>query len=148
MKNKIFLLFLGLVTFSCKDSLTDPNLESINGAKAKWKSANITSYTLDQARFCNCLDSDVFVRISVTNNIIVDVTDTLGVERIPTNMWSNYKTVDQLFDIIYDVRNRNVSQLQMDFNEQYGYPTMIAVNPSDMVIGDEYGYTCQKLTRR
>lgn len=144
MKKKLIFLFIGIVMLSCNESSTDPLLESINEFHQMWKSANIANYKFVQQRNCYCADSGIDVIIFVQNNNITNVTDTLGI-KVSAELWQNYKTADQLFDILFAAKKQNVSQLLINFDSKYGYPTYIYVDPNLRVAYDEYGYISRNL---
>jgi hypothetical protein len=89
----------------------------------KWQAQNFYNYTIDQKRSCFCPYGGELVRIKVRSDTIyqvIRVSDTSAVT------YPFYLTIDSLFGII---RNSKTDSLVIRYNNQYGYPEYLDVNP-------------------
>jgi hypothetical protein len=111
-------LLLALVLFGCMDQGLDPY--------ERWRSYDPPDYTIDQVRDCFCELAGQAVRISVRADTIASVVNLADGSEVPDQMARWFLTVDSLFGII---RNSSADSLVMTFNETYGYPEMLDINP-------------------
>ena len=101
-------------------------LASLNRHQALWEQRTFSSYSFDlvQEKFGQTSN----VHITVNGTTIVSVIDnTTGV---PPVVDAGYVTIDDLFAMAQSVFGQKNTTLQMEFNEQYGYPTLVAISSS------------------
>ena len=110
----VLVLFLS----GCKDQGFDPF--------ARWRSYDPPDYTIDQVRMCFCQLAGQTVRISVRADTIASVVNLSDGSEVSNSMARWYLTVDSLFRVI---RNTSRDSLVITFNETYGYPEMLDINP-------------------
>jgi len=110
----VLVLFL----FGCKDQGFDPF--------ARWRSYDPPDYTIDQVRMCFCQLAGQTVRISVRADTIASVVNLSDGSEVPNQIARWFLTVDSMFGVI---RNTSRDSLVITFNEIYGYPEMLDINP-------------------
>jgi hypothetical protein len=100
---------------------------SLDLHEAKWKQRTFTSYTCDlvQQRFGFTSN----VRITVHDTTIVSVVDnTTG---LPPEANVGWTTIDGLYADAQSVVGSKNTTLQVEFNEQYSYPTLVSMSNND-----------------
>ena len=99
-------------------------LASLNRHQAQWAQRNFSSYSFDlfQEKFGGTSN----VHITVNGTTIVSVLDNPTGE--PPVVDAGYPTIDELFATAQAVFGQKSTTLRMEFNEQYGYPTVVQIN--------------------
>ncbi len=100
---------------------------SLDRHQAQWAQRTFSSYSFDlvQQKFGGTSN----VHIAVNGTTIVSVIDKTTGE--PPVVDVGYPTIDELFATAQAVFGQTRTTLQMDFNEQYGYPTVVVINNSN-----------------
>jgi hypothetical protein len=93
---------------------------------ARWKSFGIHEYSIDQAHVCFCPESGLATRITVRSDTIVSVVRLSDGSAVSYPLSQYYLTVDSLFGIIL---NPGSDSLVVTYDEIYGYPKTLDVNP-------------------
>ena len=120
-KFQIGILLLGLL--GCKDQATQPlPLDPYE----RWRSYGLHEYSIDQARMCFCLQGGQEMRITVRSDTIASVINLSDGSTVSYPISKYYLTVDSLFGII---RNSRTDSLVITYNETYGYPETLDINP-------------------
>lgn len=123
----VFALFLSLTLPSCGKS-GDPVGSTTLEPRSVWAKHATRTYIIEQARSCFCPDPHGFVRLRVVDNEIVEgvaaeSSDTLTIEEL-----KRYKTVDELFEFIDEVKGHKPDILQIDYDLTFGYPRNVYVD--------------------
>jgi len=104
-------------------------LASLNRHQALWQQRTFSSYSFDLVQEKFGMTSNVHVRVNGTT--IVSVIDNTTGE--PPAVDAGYPTIDGLFAMAQAEFAQHSSMLRMEFNEQYGYPTLVdisSINPA------------------
>jgi len=109
--------------FGCSDQGSQP-LPS--DPYALWISYHIHKYTIDQARVCFCPEGGQTMRISIRADSVTSVTRLSDGSAVSFPTSTYYFSVDSLFGII---RNSRTDSLVVTYNELYGYPETLDINP-------------------
>ena len=119
---KRIVMFLVLVFIvSCRtEKVTEP---VVSTPYELWLSKNIHDYSIDQTRSCFCINAGVAVRITIKADTVFSVVKISDNSLITTGY---YFTVDSLFGIINDSEN---DSLVIKYNDEYGYPEFLDINP-------------------
>jgi hypothetical protein len=93
---------------------------SLDRHEVLWKQRSFTSYSFDivQQKFGRTVNDHV----TVTGTTIVSVID--KATGLPPEVDAGLPTIDDLFAAAQSVIGSKNTTLQMEFNEQYGYPTL------------------------
>jgi hypothetical protein len=124
MRSKYF--FLGsLIAFfmCCKENPSQPVQLT---PYERWQSFQMQNYTIDQVRWCYCPGAGGTARITIHSDTIASVMRLLDSTYVPFPIPQYYLTVDSLFSII---RNRSGDSIVVTYNETYGYPEKLDINP-------------------
>jgi hypothetical protein len=116
-----------LVACSSSTDVSVAALVSLNRHQAQWEQRTFSAYSFDlvQEKF----GRTSIVHIEVSGTTIVSVIDNATGE--PPVVDAGYPTIDELFATAQAVFGQKGETLQMAFNEQYGYPTLVTVNNSN-----------------
>ena len=114
----LILLFCG-----CKDQISQP---SPLDPYMRWRSNGLHNYSIDQVRLCYCVMGGQTMRITVRSDTIESVRNLSDSSIVSFPISSYYRTVDSLFAVI---RNPGTDSLVITYNETYGYPETLDINP-------------------
>jgi hypothetical protein len=143
IKHICFLCLLALFLASCSDSPTESERQ-LDAAFQRWQVYQFKSYVIDQIVGCFCPDAGRWHRLYVVDNKIVKMIDLETGSEIP-NQWGLFKTVDELFDLLYSVDPEEVAQFQAEYHPTFGYPTNLYIDYHARMADEEIGYTCENL---
>ena len=110
------------VACSNSNDVTSGAKQTLDRNEALWGQRTFGSYEYDLSLQDVALSSDVHITVSGTT--VVSVVDTAGA---PVTGDYHYPTIDDLFARAQAAFGQKNTTLQMDFNAQYGYPTVLIV---------------------
>jgi hypothetical protein len=118
----------------------DPDHE-LQANKGKWEAAAISSYELDMRLACFCLKRDmrpihVLVRGSETTFTYKDDDSRVTDAALDSLLIG---AVPKMFNDIKLVIDKDPVDLRVVYNEEYGYPERIIVDPGSSISDDEFG---------
>ena len=119
-------------------ALADANLDT---ARARWKSAAISSYEYGYNKYCDChRESPPETVVTVRGGQVVGVRHrpvgfTNEVQADERNL-QFYWTVDGLFELVAAALARGVT-VRASYDPQLGYPTQVYIDYDANFIGDE-----------
>ncbi len=138
------LLLIPLLLAACDaDGITGAEkehlLRRLNAAEARWDREGPTSYayTLNRACFCGFEGP---VRISVENDVVVDVRVIATDEVLPAESWQWYPSIRELFAILDDAIELPAGKVTVTFDATLGYPKEAYIDWYSNAIDDEIGY--------
>jgi hypothetical protein len=118
----IILLGLSLIcSLGCKKEQSSQPIQQT--PYEKWQSQNFHNYTIDQKRSCFCPHGGELIRITVRSDTIAQ---TIRISDTSIVTYPFCFTIDSLFGII---RNSMTDSLVIRYNNKYGYPEYLDVNP-------------------
>lgn len=104
----------------------------------QWRHATITNYTYDFQRSCFCVrEYTKPVRLRVESNKVVDARFKGTNEPLPKRLKGNRQTINDLFKTIQDAIDRNAYRIDVQYNEQYGFPSLISVDYHQQMADEE-----------
>lgn len=128
----ILLLFtVSALLTSCGD--TDPAAE-IEIAQKRWEATGIESYSADVERICFCPPPRRYTMVVEAGTLIQIIDRETGEEAEQVN---GFQTIDELFEWLLEAASREPEKLDIDFNRDLGYPTLIDYNQSDRIADEE-----------
>ena len=127
------------------DVLGSGRRNELDDSRKKWLDAGIANYTYRQDRSCFCFFAGP-ADVTVINREIVSVRglwpDSID---IGSDNFNIFDTVIDLFDMVEDAIDRKVHQLDVTYDQQFGYPTSIAIDYQENTIDDEITITATAL---
>ena len=131
----LIILILFLMQFiSCSKKSTEPNT---NVYRYLWEKASTSQYVLEQTLHCFCPNSGRPAKLIIYGDQVGYAMFTDTNEEIPENQLGLYKSVDDLFDFIDELKKRNPYKLEIEYDPDFGYPTRIYVNRNEQIIDEE-----------
>ncbi len=130
----IFLIIFLIQFIGCSKKLTGPNT---NVYRDLWEKASTSQYILEQTLHCFCPNSGRPAKLIIYGDQIGYAMFTDTNEEIPEDQFSRYKSVDDLFDFIDELRKQDPYKLEIEYDPDYGYPTRIYVDRNEQIIGEE-----------
>ncbi len=125
------------------DEEPDP-LARLAAARQKWQASGISQYELAMRRNCGeCLPAAalaVVVSVSAGEKTVSLAENGEPVEALP----QLYPDVDGLFDLIEEMVLAG-AELEVDYDEDRGFPRSVSVDPVAGAIDDEFGYVIERL---
>lgn len=129
-----FLFALGAL--ACGDADLGPF--EVQARRATWDAREPVGYEIDVARSCFCLpDATRTVTIVVMGGEVQRRFYLDDGEDIDPAFAPSFTDVDGLFDYLDNVARRDPHQLEVEFDEAYGYPRRIVVDLDERMADDE-----------
>jgi len=136
---KILYLLAGLLLLACEKDSSEPEYIQY---QARWQSYQFSSYLMKQSLQCYCPGGGTLMNVTVENNRITEVKTPEGVV-LSAAQQGLYKTVDELFEIIRNTDPGKVEKLEVTYDPQYGYPSLVYIDRSKAIADEETGYRTQ-----
>lgn len=148
MIKKIFLsLFLPLIILSCTGdddlNLASNNIEELKNARELWQSKQIVNYSIKEKEVCFCagiLEWQLFVKNKEKNEVVFVNTTNEPTDEVYSNVFDRAKTVEDAFDLIERILSREVASFEVQYDAEYGFPTLISVDYDENIIDEERTY--------
>jgi len=136
----VILLMTCLFLVHCTKKEDETPKDEVAKAKALWESKKIDSYEMTFQVTCFCIvDLNRPAKVVVSNNKIVSVNETPYNESFM--LFGSYKTIDELFIHIEEMREQNPVIEEFTFDPTYGFPSTIYYDVSQMIADEEIGYS-------
>ncbi|MCB0473063.1 MAG: hypothetical protein KDC69_05315 [Flavobacteriaceae bacterium] len=132
------LLFSLVVLISC----TSDKLSDLEVAKSKWKAKSISTYNITERIGCFCggiLQWELEVVDGKKYKVIYDEPE-FDIGETYEDVLAKAKTVDDIFDFIESIDKSKVDIFSVEYDEKYGFPKSIYLDPSKETYDDEKGY--------
>lgn len=145
MDGKKFLVgLLCVAAASCGvTDVDDERADRLEAARQLWESNAPESYSYVFRASCECLPSFTSpARIQVRAGEIESVVAVSDGEPVPVEP---YRTIDELFDLIADALDRGTADFHVEYDAQYGYPTVISIDYDRGIADDEFAYWASEL---
>jgi hypothetical protein len=123
MKIKILIIILSCILISCEELNDIPYSAT---SYELWRSYNIHDYTIEQVRYCFCIDAGEKVKVTVLSDSTYSVLRLSDSAIIPYPTSRLYLSVDSLFAAI---QNSKGDSLVVTYDSKYGYPNKLDINP-------------------
>lgn len=122
----------------------NPSQNQLDTALRRWNEAGATSYEYKLRRICFCAPETTHtLRVRVESGQITSVFDLDT--NLPASSTTAGRTVPELFGVVQDAINRRAFRLVVEYEQQLGYPTAIAVDYDDGTADDEITYLATEL---
>jgi hypothetical protein len=149
MRHSLAFVLLTCLVVSCEDlgPVDSQQSESISAdysaipdPRARWQAYQLKSYVFEQQRMCFCGDRGETCLVYVSNGKATDVVRKSDGGSIFREFGFLYKTANQLFDLADSLKSVSVARLVIEYDERFGFPKYIYVDPSAQMADEEYGY--------
>jgi len=125
-----------LALTSCEPRLDVP--AGHNEAQARWEQQRPSDYSFQFQRLCECTyDYMREVRITVSNEEIVDIAFVDDQSQVPREMWNDFNTIGGLFQAIEGAASENAYEIRVTYDADTGYPQNIFIDYDERIADDE-----------
>lgn len=145
----LFILLSVLFLISSCDSIVDGRKgDDFRANQNLWQKQNIENYSFEFSKLCYCgglFNPSTIVVKADTIHAVLDPetgeplrdpqTDELVLQKYP----ESFLTIDELFGVIENTREK-ADELDVEYNQQLGYPEFIAIDYMKEAIDDEVSY--------
>jgi Family of unknown function (DUF6174) len=115
-------------------------------ARARWNVNGPASYAVVARANCFCILGGQDVRVVVQRGTIVSATVLSTGAAVPSHSIANYRTVEQLFDLIDDAARKKAYLIEASYDARFGHPTRFWIDYSPQMADEEFGYEIVSLT--
>ena len=123
MRIKILIVIISCILFSCEELTNIPYSAT---SYELWRSYNIHDYTIEQVRYCFCIDAGEKFKVTVRSDSVYSVMRLSDSAIIPYPTSKLYLSIDSLFGVIL---NSKEDSLVVTYDSKYGYPNKFDINP-------------------
>lgn len=128
MRSKLSAACIALVSFGCSTGTSSDADEpgDFAAAQQRWEAAALTDYRFDFEQQCFCVREQVQpVTIEVRDGRIVRVVSRETGEELTAVEGLQWRTIPDLFRVISDARQDEVTPLTVQYDPELGYPAHI-----------------------
>ncbi len=144
MKNRVLIsaILPLLLLAGCAILGEDDDPSEVAQQRRQWERLGFDAYEYDLTIFCFCPHVDP-VRVQVRADTVFSVT--LVETGAPVEDPFRARTIDELFDVIEDAVAQEANQLDVEYDEAFGYPSRIYVDYRINVIDEEVTFVAENL---
>ncbi len=118
------------------------DLSEVAQQRRQWERLGIDAYEYDLTIFCFCAHVDP-VRVQVRADTVFSAI--LVETGVPVEESFRARTINELFDIIEDAVAQEADQLDVEYDEAFGYPSRIYVDYRITVLDEEITFVAENL---
>ncbi|HEY8469369.1 MAG TPA: DUF6174 domain-containing protein [Longimicrobiales bacterium] len=123
----------------------DSEARELERARDRWRRKGPSDYRYDFQKYCFCGGADLRpVTVHVRNGAVYDAVYADNGELVPDEYLRFYRTIDGLFEVIGNAINRHADDLDVDYDEQYGYPRSVEIDYDYRTADDEVYFTVRR----
>jgi hypothetical protein len=136
------LLLAGL---ACEAPTAPGERDSLEAARARWRTLGSQSYSYEVNRSCFCLLGGRQMTVTVQAGAVTAAEFQDSGADVEAALLSYVPTVADLFDLIEDALDRKASYFSAVYDPSYGYPTRIEIDYSSSAADDELAISARDL---
>ena len=148
MKNKLlFVLLISLASYSlaCEKEISEQLLEM----EQRWSTQGTVNYTYVVKKQCFCApDYTRAMSVVVIANEVVSAKYVDNGVPVPDNIVNQLATISEWFHQILLATDNKLGEVNVIYNEAFGYPTTISIDQHKRRSDDEYTIAISELTRK
>lgn len=122
------------------------NMRDLVAARARWNANGSTDYDMVSRALCFCILGGQEVRVTVRGGRVTSLVVVSSGQVIDPAQYSQYATVERLFDVIEDAIDREAVRLEVTYDNRFGYPVRFQIDYSEMIADEEYGHQVVSFT--
>ena len=146
---RLLTLILPFVVAACDTFGSDGSNELLNQlerAETRWEANGAANYSFVLNRHCNCSTPPPVVRVHVVNNQVVSATFVGDEAPVPAAQLVQFRPLDDWFDVIRDAIRNRTPQLQVEYEQELGYPQSLVINYDITTSTDDIFFTIASYT--
>lgn len=145
MIKKILLSTVIVITIlSCNNdedfNVSSSKIGDFNKAKELWQSKQIKNYKIKEKVICYCygvLEWSLFVKDNEKDSITFVNTTGEANDVVYNNTLEMSNTVNDAFDLIEEILNKEVAFFEVEYDTEYGFPTLISIDYDENIVDEE-----------
>ena len=126
----------------------DDELRDLVRARARWNVNGVTDYDVIARALCFCAFGGTDVRVIIRNGGVVSATILATGQMMGGAEAVQYRSVEQLFDVIENAIDRDAYRIDATYDLHYGYPSHFFIDYSRNAADEEFGYEIVQFTPR
>lgn len=120
------------------------NLKQLKQNYKLWNKQNISNYRYKLTRSCFCTtEARGPVVVEVRNGITTSVTSVATGQPVDPQLFKQYDTVPNLFNVVKNAIARKASSLTVQYNSKLGYPSQINIDYNSQIADEELYLTIE-----
>jgi len=123
MDARTYILLFVMLLCGCRDHITEVVVLS---PKEIWQSHGLRNYSMEQTRFCFCVEGGTRMVVTVLNDTVFSVVRARDSVTLFEPSARYYLSIDSLFGLI---ANTQADSMVVTYDGKFGYPTMIDIDP-------------------
>ena len=146
MKNILLVLIIFVTVVSCSSDDGDELQKELNRNRQLWASKKIDNYKWSERLSCFCggvLDRDIFVMNKEKDTVRFDnivLPANVNFNEIYEQVFNDSKTIEDAFGFIEELLTQEAESLVIEYEQSYGFPTLISVDYDFQIADDEFVY--------
>ena len=145
MKRSLLLL-ISIIVFGACSSDDNGLVDEFTKNRLLWESYEIDDYKWNEHVSCFCAgprEREIFVVNAVKDTVTFDTTGIPpeNLEEIIQFIFDDSKTIDEAFDFIDSLLGQNIFLLVTEYDQTYGFPTVISVDYDENIADDEFYFS-------
>lgn len=140
---RLAALAFAMFTLTSCSSMVSPS-EKLAGARARWAQRAPASYSITMRRGCECLPETVGPATVTVSNGAISVHYTATGAAVPKVYVGVFPDVEGLFDLIESAQKNNYDEVDVEYDQELGYPKTISIDINKQTIDDEFGIYVQE----
>ena len=134
--NNIFLLF-AIFLIGCNDDNPQNPQTDFETNLAKWEELDTSDYYFTQTISCYCTEE---YRLPKEVRVVEETIVSINGENYNPEVHYDFRTINGFFDFIEEKAKSDPSSFGVSYEEQYGFPIRIALDPVEQIADDEITY--------
>jgi len=131
----ISLFFVVLLAFGCTSKLDKQVLELVEGKNLWQEKVQAHNYSYDLVTRCSCSDSGKTIRVVSSQAEVISAAYVEGLSIRGIRHLKNMKQLyEQILDHLQEQESSKSASVDVEYNSELGYPTMISYDGSAMDI--------------
>ena len=139
---RITALVSAMFTFTSCSSMVGPR-EELASARMRWAQRAPASYSITLRRGCECLPETIGPATITVSNGAISVNYTSTGASVPKVYATAFPDVEGMFDLIENAQKNKYYKVDVEYDSELGYPTLISIDINKQMVHDELGIYVQ-----
>lgn len=129
--------------FACEHNVT----EKIEEKYSLWKQKDMHQYQYLVRKQCFCAPEYTrLLKVFVTDNHVARVIDVETGKEVAQPVMLHQRTISQWYEAMLDALKHQHAEVNVEYNQEDGHPSIIYIDPHTMRADDEYTVFIDRLT--
>lgn len=135
----IVIIILISFVFSCNKN-DDTDISLFKNSREKWEAYKISDYVINERISCFCggvLQWDLEVKNNTKSEVTFDQSNS---NETAMEVLEKARTIEDVFDFIESIDVNSVASLIVEYDDKYGFPTLVSIDYDVNIADDEIAY--------